>query len=199
MTFEYRNPTTGDRLAAVELDGDVWLKTTPKGCLVPPDRVEEVVAGIRDAARTAAARQTTGQDGTGWEAASERAYRPVPLTGIRIDRLATTTAPAASDSGQYPRQDGDTTVLGPEIFASSDGQVISWRGMNYVPQPAPAVGQPAEAHDTDEALLTASERKFLHYFALDEAAEEMSLGDGFTDVDQAALDRLRLLAGKDER
>ncbi|MFH8717271.1 hypothetical protein [Streptomyces zaomyceticus] len=54
MTFEYRNPTTGDRVAAVELDGDVWLKTTSKGCLVPPDRVEELVAGIRDAARISA-------------------------------------------------------------------------------------------------------------------------------------------------
>ncbi|MFF9199993.1 hypothetical protein ACF09L_32780 [Streptomyces sp. NPDC014779] len=54
--FEYRNPATGDRLAAAQLDGDVWLKTTPKGCPVPPEHVEEVVAGIRDAAR-----QATGQ------------------------------------------------------------------------------------------------------------------------------------------
>ncbi|MFD9047646.1 hypothetical protein [Streptomyces zaomyceticus] len=62
MAFEYRNPTNGDRLAAIELDGDVWLKTTSKGCLVPPDRVEEVVAGIRDAARTASGQQPeTGQ------------------------------------------------------------------------------------------------------------------------------------------
>ncbi|MGW4850183.1 hypothetical protein ACWEPZ_02980 [Streptomyces sp. NPDC004288] len=60
MTFEYRNPTNTDRLAAVALDNDVWIKTSPKGCLVPPDRVEEVIAGIR-----AAARQTTGQDDTG--------------------------------------------------------------------------------------------------------------------------------------
>lgn len=62
----------------------------------------------------------------------------------------------------------------------------------------PAVGQPAEAHGTDEAPLTAHERKFLH-FALDEAANKMSLGDGFTDADQAALDSLRRRAGKDER
>jgi hypothetical protein len=38
---------------------------------------------------------------------------------------------------QYPYQDGDTTVLGPEIFASADGQVISWRGENYVRQHIP--------------------------------------------------------------
>lgn len=33
---------------------------------------------------------------------------------------------------QYPYQDGDVTVLGPEIFTSKDGAVISWRGDNYV-------------------------------------------------------------------
>jgi hypothetical protein len=37
----------------------------------------------------------------------------------------------------YPHADGDLTVLGPEVFASSDGEVICWRGRNYVPQPAP--------------------------------------------------------------
>jgi hypothetical protein len=34
----------------------------------------------------------------------------------------------------YPRQDGDVTVLGPEIFASTDGTVICWKGVNYVHQ-----------------------------------------------------------------
>ncbi|MFJ6069098.1 hypothetical protein ACIQHU_39415 [Streptomyces tendae] len=37
-------------------------------------------------------------------------------------------------SPQYPYQDGDVTVLGPEIFASKDDTVISWRGENYVRQ-----------------------------------------------------------------
>lgn len=32
----------------------------------------------------------------------------------------------------YPRPDGDVTVLGPEVFASADGDVICWRGENYV-------------------------------------------------------------------
>jgi hypothetical protein len=35
-------------------------------------------------------------------------------------------------AGTYPHPDGDVTVLGPEIFASSDGAVISWKGENYV-------------------------------------------------------------------
>lgn len=37
-------------------------------------------------------------------------------------------------SREYPYQDGDVTVLGPETFASNDGAVISWKGDNYVPQ-----------------------------------------------------------------
>jgi hypothetical protein len=60
---------------------------------------------------------------------------------------------------------------------------------------------PAAEQDDNQlaaAPLTAAERKFLH-FALDEAAEEMSYGDGFTDEDQATLDSLRRRAGKDER
>lgn len=35
---------------------------------------------------------------------------------------------------EFPYQDGDVTVLGPEIFASKDGAVISWRGENYTRQ-----------------------------------------------------------------
>lgn len=32
---------------------------------------------------------------------------------------------------KYPYQDGDVTVLGPEVFASSTGRLISWKGQNY--------------------------------------------------------------------
>ncbi|MEU9444627.1 hypothetical protein AB0D42_27850 [Streptomyces sp. NPDC048304] len=35
---------------------------------------------------------------------------------------------------RYPRPDGDVTVLGPEVFASADGNTISWRGDNYTRQ-----------------------------------------------------------------
>lgn len=37
-----------------------------------------------------------------------------------------------TDAPKYPHQDGDVTVLGPEVFASKDNTVISWRGTNYV-------------------------------------------------------------------
>ncbi len=50
------------------------------------------------------------------------------------------------------------------------------------------------APDVDRATaLTDRERQFLT-FALDMAAEELSLGAGFTDEDSAALDHLRRLA-----
>lgn len=35
---------------------------------------------------------------------------------------------------KYPYEDGDVTVLGPEIFVDADGKVISWKGANFVPQ-----------------------------------------------------------------
>jgi cytochrome oxidase Cu insertion factor (SCO1/SenC/PrrC family) len=34
----------------------------------------------------------------------------------------------------YPRQDGEVTVLGPEIFTDQAGDVICWKGVNYVRQ-----------------------------------------------------------------
>lgn len=35
---------------------------------------------------------------------------------------------------RYPHADGDLTILGPEIFVSSDRKVICWKGENYIPQ-----------------------------------------------------------------
>jgi hypothetical protein len=52
---------------------------------------------------------------------------------------------AARRRAEYPHSDGDVLVLGPEIFVSSDGRVISWQGTNYVLQDeSPAVGEPGE-------------------------------------------------------
>jgi hypothetical protein len=39
---------------------------------------------------------------------------------------------------EYPRHEGDITVLGPEIFADAAGGVIAWKGENYTRQAAPA-------------------------------------------------------------
>lgn len=35
-------------------------------------------------------------------------------------------------AARYPHPDGDFTVLGPEIFTDKTGDVISWKGENYV-------------------------------------------------------------------
>lgn len=37
-------------------------------------------------------------------------------------------------SSEYPYPEGDTIVIGPQCFASKDGQVLNWRGVNFVPQ-----------------------------------------------------------------
>lgn len=43
-------------------------------------------------------------------------------------------------TSEYPHPDGETTVLGPEIFASKDGEVICWKGQNYTAQCPPHEG-----------------------------------------------------------
>lgn len=59
-----------------------------------------------------------------------------------------------TDQPTYPYDDGDVTVLGPEIFASKDGEVISWRGENYVRQ---GDNQPADpAHDAGPTVAEAA-------------------------------------------
>jgi hypothetical protein len=45
---------------------------------------------------------------------------------------------------KYPYLEGNTQVLGPEIFAALDGSVISWRGVNYVPQAQGPVAEPPD-------------------------------------------------------
>ncbi|MEU5322954.1 hypothetical protein AB0G67_40320 [Streptomyces sp. NPDC021056] len=50
-----------------------------------------------------------------------------------------------ADPRQYPYQDGDITVLGPETFVSNDGQTISWKGDNYTRQTSPAYDGPPSA------------------------------------------------------
>ena len=36
----------------------------------------------------------------------------------------------------YPREEGDTIVIGPQCFAAKDESVLNWKGTNYVPQDA---------------------------------------------------------------
>lgn len=45
-----------------------------------------------------------------------------------------------STTTTYPYQDGDVIALGPEVFASADGETISWKGANYNRRPYPSLG-----------------------------------------------------------
>jgi hypothetical protein len=89
---------------------------------VDPD---EDIARLRTAARTANDRLAAGDI-----AAAQRAL---------LAALELTAHPRGAVS-DYPHDEGDTTVIGPECFAAKDGSVLNWRGQNYVPQPDPQAG-----------------------------------------------------------
>ncbi|MFK3734041.1 hypothetical protein ACI2LJ_27670 [Streptomyces sp. NPDC088090] len=160
-TFEYRDED-GDYLTARPaigaLTSAILLRTGHNPVCVALDRVEELVAGIRDAARTAA-RQTTGQDDTG----------PTPCS------VPVACEPGGEPCDRHEREqahaEGEHELCGAEC---------------------PAVGQPAEAHDT--GVWTPANLHFLR-FALGCAAAVMYSEDDFTDEDYAALDQLRAFAG----
>ena len=50
---------------------------------------------------------------------------------VAVRDVAKTKHQAAA---RYPHPDGDFTVLGPEIFTDRSGDVICWKGENYVRQ-----------------------------------------------------------------
>lgn len=62
---------------------------------------------------------------------------------LATDMLTVTVAEAQQllniNSGvtQYPYDDGEVVVLGPEIFVNPEAEVICWRGENWTKQPAP--------------------------------------------------------------
>lgn len=172
MTFEYRD-SSGARLTVATTSIGISLWTQPEDVAIAHDRVEEVIAGIRDAARTASGQQpetppwiADGRHGPTPEELRQQIARAIH----RYDNhhaLANNDVPSAH---HYGEADAVLAVLAD-----------------------PAVGQPAEAQAAGEALLTAAERQFLK-FALDLAFDRMVSDDGFTDEDEAALARLRRIA-----
>ncbi|MFE3123706.1 hypothetical protein ACFXHD_09825 [Streptomyces hydrogenans] len=135
MTFEYRDAYGRVLTADHGLDDDdnpmavLWSRGEFGASVpvrIPASRVEEVVTGIRGAVRTAA-RQATGQDDT------KPAYYGVNGCTCR----------AWTRVGGTPRfLRGDESV---ELIGG-------WEELPDCPHHAPAVGQPAEAHGTDEVL-----------------------------------------------
>jgi len=57
-SFEFTDED-GDKLTARPMLGHpaILLKTSPNGAVIPPDRLEEVIAGMRDMARQTGARR----------------------------------------------------------------------------------------------------------------------------------------------
>lgn len=56
------------------------------------------------------------------------------LTIQALDAVYVERPSEDGEQRQYPYGEGDVAVLGPEVFASADGNVISWQGENYVRQ-----------------------------------------------------------------
>lgn len=177
--FEYTAPD-GRYLRAVDREeSGVWVVTSPFGCLVELDRVEEVVAGLRDMAR-----QTGGQAATNQPAEAQPASTlPQLLSTTLTERFTALGNPFSRMSINFQGPDGwpatrdvspnDVADVLRELLGQASGQL-----------------EPAQS----AATFSVAERQFLT-FALDLASDHMaSRGDEFTDEDQAALDRFRSMS-----
>lgn len=133
---------------------------------VPLDRVEDVVAGIRDAARAASGQQPE---------TTPCGSRSLPLSTGEVVRCVLHVGHAAQCQ---------SAVEWPYVSWPNPSNGEGWR----------TVGQPAEARTADEAPLTAAERQFLT-FALDLADNHMAnRSDEFTTEDYEALAAFRRMA-----
>lgn len=85
-----------------------------------------------------------------WILYTERGYKVYTNKAFRaaFDLVGT------EEPTSYPREDGDTIVLGPECFVALDGSVLSWKGVNYVPQETseelPAAAAVLDEHTTPQ-------------------------------------------------
>ena len=91
----------------------------------------------------------------------------------------------------------DTTVIGPECFAAVDGSVLSWRGVNYVPQ---AAGDQVLGFDVNDFESTAVYSIFNDPDSADMAALPEALKPQLLDVPlyedeslQRVVDHARLM------
>lgn len=143
------------------------------------------------------------------------AARPVPDTERRERWEARYRAYVNSDEDPGTGSDtGDLAVIGMAVADSEVDSVIHEAGQRIsalsadlheertlaARRESELIGRRAtvnrlraELEQARATTLTADERQFLT-FALDQAADEMSLGDGFTDEDEAALEKFRAMA-----
>lgn len=103
-------------------------------------------------------------------------------------------------------EEPDLSELRQELEGAHNGQqwvvdLASWQATVEVyeqPEVLAALRADTGDEDFDAFELTADEASMLHY-ALDLAQEAMWAGDGFTEMDEGALESLRARAGKDPR
>lgn len=76
------------------------------------------------------ARQTKAFVGD-WILYTDKGYKIFTNNAFRVqfDELSEVKA-----NPPYPYDEGDVTVLGPELFVSRDNSMVCWKGMNYIPQ-----------------------------------------------------------------
>ncbi|MGW2203398.1 hypothetical protein [Streptomyces sp. NPDC001774] len=123
MTFEYRDED-GDELFVdrAVLIPAIFIRTPPNGCVVPSGRVEEVVAGIRDAARQAAGQAPTTERPCG--------SRSLPISTGEV-------VACVLDAGHAM-----------QCQSATEYPYVSWPNPSNG-RWNPAVEQPAEARSTD--------------------------------------------------
>jgi hypothetical protein len=120
----------------------------------------------------------------------------IPGVVIEVKNCARQELPAWVAEAELER-DNDNATLG-VVWHKRRGKgsprdwFVTMSGAQFAALLREQQGLPAPA----AVDLTDAERQFLT-FALDQAAEEMFLRDGFTDEDHAALEMLRRLAAKD--
>ncbi|MEE1813485.1 hypothetical protein PUR59_00230 [Streptomyces sp. SP18ES09] len=196
MTFEYRDPATCDTLVAQpDTDDDrkpvVFISTTGlnKGVYVPLDRVEEVVAGIRDAARQ------TGQQPELAVCRHPEGYEsecPCPLGCVccKVAPVDPTTADGPVQLrwglGDVLHGDDDTTI----ICLSGPHREPYWLGLEPERAAAlrddlapPTAGLDASQPATDQARPPREQWRVEIY---DPLAKEWAPGVAFSDRARAA-------------
>lgn len=170
--FEYRDED-GDDLIARPMRGvsAVLILTGTNGIAVDLDRVEEVVAGIRDAARQATAQPADDDE----QPTEDRQDHPAAELYVLL------------------RKAGEDRETAQQLIYAHAAMAVRQHQALYGAE-ASAAGRQDTQTTTDEAPLTAADRQFLT-FALDLADERMAnRSDEFEDDDHAALARLRRLA-----
>lgn len=69
-----------------------------------------------------------------WILYTDRGYKVYTNKAFRASFDEAASGTEEQTTPEFPREEGDTIVIGPQCFAALDGSVLNWRGVNYVPQ-----------------------------------------------------------------